>query len=223
MKKNCWRYHHFTHVYQKPQSYVVQFLRMEWDRIFLSICAIFCPYNPLLPPNYPENQNVEKIKKASGDVIILNLCNKNKIIWCMLTQIWSATYIIFCHFRPTFALLPHCWPQKLKLWKNVKKYLMILSFYTCIPLIQIIWCMVPEIWSATDRIFLPSCAIFCPFTLLTAQKMKIKKKKKGLEISSFNTSVPKIMIRCFIVPEIWHMTDVNVIFHFGLIFAFLSL
>ena len=27
MKKNCWRYHHFTHVYQKPQSYKVQFLR----------------------------------------------------------------------------------------------------------------------------------------------------------------------------------------------------
>ena len=131
MKKNCWRYHHFTHVYQKPQSYVVQFLRMEWDRIFLSICAIFCPYNPLLPPNYPENQNVEKIKKASGDVIILNLCNKNKIIWCMLTQIWSATYIIFCHFRPIFALLPHCWPQKLKLWKNVKKYDDIILLHMC--------------------------------------------------------------------------------------------
>ena len=26
-KKNCWIYHHFTHVYQKPQSYEVQFLR----------------------------------------------------------------------------------------------------------------------------------------------------------------------------------------------------
>ena len=26
-------------------------------------------------PNYPENQNFEKMKKASGDVIILNLSN----------------------------------------------------------------------------------------------------------------------------------------------------
>ena len=27
MKKNFWRYHHFTHVYQKPQSQAVQFQR----------------------------------------------------------------------------------------------------------------------------------------------------------------------------------------------------
>ena len=44
-----------------------------------------------------------------------------------------------------------------------------------------------------------------------------KKIKKGLEIS-FNTSVPKIMIISFIVPEIWSMPD---IFHFGLFFALL--
>ena len=25
-EKNCWRYHHFTHVYQKRKSYEVQFL-----------------------------------------------------------------------------------------------------------------------------------------------------------------------------------------------------
>ena len=67
-------------------------------------------------------------------------------------------------------------------------------------------------------------AIFCPFTPLTAWKMKISKKwKKHLEISSFYTSVPKIMIICYTVPEIWHMTDVIVIFHFGLFFALLPL
>ena len=38
---------------------------------------------------------------------------------------------------------------------------------------------------------------FCPFTPLTAQKMKISKKsKKHLEISSFYTSVPELMIIC---------------------------
>ena len=58
-------------------------------------------------------------------------------------------------------------------------------------------------------------AIFCPFTPLTAQKIKILKKwKKHLEISSFYTSVPKIMIICYTVPEIWCMTDV-ITFHFG--------
>ena len=38
-------------------------------------------------------------------------------------------------------------------------------------------------------------------------------------MSSFYTSVPKIMIIWYIVPEIWHVTDVIVIFHFGLFFA----
>ena len=42
-----------------------------------------------------------------------------------------------------------------------------------------------------------------------------KMKKKRLEISSFYTSVPKIMIICYTVPEIWRVTDVIFIFHFG--------
>ena len=51
-------------------------------------------------------------------------------------------------------------------------------------------------------------AIFCPFTPLTAQKIKISEnKKKNLEISSFHTSVPKIMIRWCTAPEIWCATD----------------
>ena len=44
---------------------------------------------------------------------------------------------------------------------------------------------------------------------------------KHLEISLFYTSVPKSMIICYTVPEIWHVTDVIVIFHFGLFFALL--
>ena len=67
--------------------------------------------------------------------------------------------------------------------------------------------------------FLSFWTIFCPFTPLTAQKIKILKKwKKHLEISSFYTSVPKIMIICYIVPEIWCVTDV-IIFHFWAIFC----
>ena len=66
-------------------------------------------------------------------------------------------------------------------------------------------------------------AIFCPFTPLTAQNMKIskklKKKKKHLEIS-FYTSVPKIMLKCCTVRDIWCLTDV-IIFHFWLLFALL--
>ena len=57
---------------------------------------------------------------------------------------------------------------------------------------------------------------------LTIRKIKILKKwKKHLEISSFYTSAPKIMIICYIIPEIWRVTDVIVIFHFELFFALL--
>ena len=46
--------------------------------------------------------------------------------------------------------------------------------------------------------------------------------KKCLVISSFYTSVPKIMIICYTVPKIERMTDVIFIFHFKLFFALLS-
>ena len=63
-------------------------------------------------------------------------------------------------------------------------------------------------------------AVFCPFTRLTARKRKILKKwKKHLEISSFYNSVPKIMISWYMVPEIWCITDVIIISHFGLVFC----
>ena len=42
-----------------------------------------------------------------------------------------------------------------------------------------------------------------------------------IEISSFYTSVPKIMIICCTFFEIWHMTNV-IVFHFGQFFPFLT-
>ena len=59
-------------------------------------------------------------------------------------------------------------------------------------------------------------AILCPFTPLTAKNRIFWKMKKLLEISSFYTSVLKIMITCYTVPQITCMMGVIVIFHFGL-------
>ena len=49
----------------------------------------------------------------------------------MLTPIWSATDIIFCHFRPFFALLLQRLTSKIKTWIKCKKHLeiLLLSFY----------------------------------------------------------------------------------------------
>ena len=51
-------------------------------------------------------------------------------------------------------------------------------------------------------------ATFCPFIALTAQKTKVSKKlKNSLEISSFYTCAPKIMIRWYMVPKKWCTID----------------
>ena len=48
IEKNCWRYHHFIQVHQKPQSHEDSSWHKEWDRLnFLSFWAIFCPFTPL--------------------------------------------------------------------------------------------------------------------------------------------------------------------------------
>ena len=88
--------------------------------------------------------------------------------------------------------------EKIKILKKWKKTLEILSFYTRVPQIPGIWCMVPEISSATDIIFCYFGLFFCPFTPLPLTKKmrkgkywykKIKKASRGiitLYISTIN-------------------------------------
>ena len=130
------------HVYQKTQSYEVQFLRYGVKQNLLSFWAIFCP-----------------MMYAYSDVE----CDRHN-----------------CHFRSFFAHLPHYWPPKLKFGKKSKKTL-ILSFYTCVTLIQIIQCMLPEIWSATDRFFFVKLGHFLPFYPPNSPKnQNLKKQKKNM-------------------------------------------
>ena len=71
--------------------------------------------------------------------------------------------------------------------------------------------------------FLSSCAIFCTFTPLTAQQMKIsnmKKKTKKIGDIIILHRCTKIMIIHYTVPEIWHVTDVIVIFILSYTFPF---
>ena len=89
--------------------------------------------------------------------------------------------------------------------KKRKKRLKIASLYNSVTKILIICYTVPEIWHVTDIIifhFLP----FYPTNSLKNQNLQ--KWKKQREISSFYTSVPKVMIICYTVPEIWRMRGV---------------
>ena len=97
---------------------------------------------------------------------------------------WS----IFCPFTPL------TW--KIKILNNWKKLLEIVSFYTSAPSINDNH-MMNGFWDMkrNGQNFLSFWTVFCPFTPLTPQKIKILKNwKNPQEISSFYTSVSNIMI-----------------------------
>ena len=92
------------------------------------------------------------------------------------------------HNLPSY---PAITTQKIKILKKWKNCPEILPLQTHVPKMTVTWCIVPEISSATDKLFLSFWTVFCTFTPLTTWKNKILKKwKKLLEILLFYTSVP---------------------------------
>ena len=110
------------------------------------------------------------MKKRPGDIIILP---KIIIICYTIPEIWRMTNVIIFHFGPFFALLPLSQPAKMQktlgdtiiLQKCAKNH------------DHILYCSSDV---ARDRYncYFSFWAIFCTFTPLTAQKIKIKKKMK---------------------------------------------
>ena len=125
-----------------------------------------------------------------------------KITWCMVPEIWSM------NFGPFFALL-HISTKNLNFEKLKKKSADIIILHKCTKNHDhILYCSLDM--ARNKCIYFSFWVIFSPFTSLTAQKIKIKKKKKK-------------RLSDIIIPEIFHMTDVTAIFHFGLFFALLPL
>ena len=126
---------------------------------FLSFWAIFCPFSNLTI----QKIKILKLKKILGDIIILHTCtiNDNHVMYsswdeeCNRQNVLSF-WTIFCPFTPL-------WTQKIKILEKWKTHLKILSFHKCVPQMTVIWCMVPEIWSATDIIFFVILDHFLPF------------------------------------------------------------
>ena len=89
---------------------------VECNKLKLVIWVIFCAFNP-----QNQNQSFEKLKKASGDVIILQMCTK--IHDHMMYASWDmecnmhnflSLLAIFCPF--TQLLTP-----KINIWKKCQK------------------------------------------------------------------------------------------------------
>ena len=156
-----------------------------------------------------------------GDGIIYTCATKNTIIWCMLTQIWSATYIIFCHFRPIFALLHHYWPKKWKFRKNVK------NTWGYYPFTHVyhkskscdVWLLRYKVQWTEFFYILGHFLHFDPPN--NPENQSFEKLKKSLEIFSFYTCVPQMTIIWCMVPQISSTAD-KIFCYFGLFFAFLS-
>ena len=137
----------------------------------------------------------------------------------MVPEIKGTMDKVFCHFGPFLPFEPPNNPKNQN-FENIKQ--------TSGDSIILYLCYMNDnhmLYSSWDieqdrQNFLSFWTIFCPFTLLSTWKIKtLKNEQNTWRYHHFYTSVPKIMI-CYIVPEVWHVMDVIVIFHFGIFFAF---
>ena len=210
---------------------------MECNRQNFCHYKLFLPYGPRKSKFWKNEKNNWKYYHFTARKIKIKNKWKNcqeissfyisvpkiMISWCMVPEICCMTdVIVISHFGLFFALLSPNSPKNQNFEKMKKMPGDIIILHKCVKnhdhMLYCSWDM------ACDRCncYFSFWAIFCPFTPLTAQKIKILKKwKKYLEISPFYIWVPKIMIRWCMVPEIWCVTDVIVISHFGLFFALL--
>ena len=157
----------------------------------------------------------KKWKKLLGDIIILHrrTINDNHMIYGSWDnkgsrQKFLSSWNILCPFTP---LTHNPKNQTLKKMKKTPGDIIILHSKCTINdnhMMYGFWDMKHD-----RQNFWLFWTVFCTFTLpLTNQKIKIlknwkkkKKKKKCLEISSLHSSLPKIMIICYTVPEIWRL------------------
>ena len=99
----CWRYHHFRHVHQKPQSYDVQFLRYWVRQTKISVILDhFLPFY-LSPPPPLMIPNIKILKKnRKKDLKILSFYKhkwQSYDVWFLRYGLqWTEYFVILDHF-----------------------------------------------------------------------------------------------------------------------------
>ena len=93
----------YIHAYHKWRSYDVWFLKYKVWQKPLTFWAILCPFSPLTTPKI----KILKLKKTTGDIIILHMCTKNDNH--MMYGSWDVKcnelnflsfWTVFCPFTP---------------------------------------------------------------------------------------------------------------------------
>ena len=139
------------HKYTKNHDHMLYCSRhMTRDRCncYFSFWALFCPFTPITDR---KTKISGKIKKTTGNIIILHMYTKNydHMLYCSWNMArdtcncYFSFWAIFCPFTPLTT-------QKNKISKIWKNHPEVSSFYKWVPKIMIRWCTVPEIWCATD-------------------------------------------------------------------------
>ena len=119
---------------------------IEHDRLRLVILGQFLPFYHLKTQKNPKFS--KRKKKKMLEISFYTCAPKIIIIWCTDVEIRSETenFVILGHFL-SFYTPNGSKNQNLKKWKQILK---ISSFFTCVPQIMITWCVIPEIWCATE-------------------------------------------------------------------------
>ena len=150
-------------MYHRWQSHGVWFQRYGTQQsvCFLSFWTIFYRFNP---SKNPKSQNFEKMKKMTGDIIILHMCtiDDNHMMynsWYIACngQNFLSFWTIFCHFNPPKNLKN----QNFEKMKKTPSRIIILHMYT----IKDNHMMYGSWDTECDRENFLSCwTIFCHFT-----------------------------------------------------------
>ena len=166
--------------------------------------AIFCPFTPLRTQKI---KMLKKWKKTPGDIIILHKCTINDNHMMHGSPDIQCNRI-FCRFGLFFCPFTQLTTQKIRILKNEKNNQRYHHFTQAHHKWQSY-----DVWflrykAQLTEFVLSFWAIFSPLTSLTTQKINFEKnEEKKLQISSFYTCVPKIMIRWCLAPEIWCRKD----------------
>ena len=205
-EKICWIYHHFTHVHKISQSCDVWFLRYrvrQTKKIFIlgNFLSFYLP-----PPMIPKIKILKKMNKMPGVIVLLNIHVYHMIYgsWNITSdrQKFSTFWAIFLPFQPLttrkikiltlkktpggIIILHICTingnHMMYSFWdvERKRKFLpeAIIIFQTYMT---VIWCIVPQIWSATDRTF---CHFGPFFALLPSNNTKSQNFEKTKKIAS---------------------------------------
>ena len=130
---------------------------IECERLILVIIGHLLPFY-VPPPPFSKNQKIKIPKKWKENCRryhhFTHMYQKTQSLEVQFLRYgryrdrhnFLKTWAVFCLFTPPNNL-------EVKILKKWRKHQEISSFETCVPKTTIIWCMLPEIWSATDTFF----------------------------------------------------------------------